>query len=450
MKKHLLALLLLVSPVMCASAAEAGSSPAEITPASGDTFVFLGDSITAQLLYTQYIEDYFYTRYPHLRLNFHNAGVSGDTTADALARFDRDVAAYHPKYVTVLLGMNDGASKQFEPALFDTYRTDMRTLVGKIKAIGATPILITPTMYDVRMAVKSGKNDSRGRGGYYNGVLALYGAWLRELAGDDGEPLVDMYEPINRLTLQSRKSHPEFSFTADGIHPDAGGHMIMASAFASDLGLPKCSSTIELARAEDGGAMAKATGGKVTDEHFTGEGLEFKFQPTSLPMPVPTSAKEGANLIPPGQRLSSEVLRIHGLAPGNYRLLINDNEIGVYAAAVLESELDLDGNARTPQNQQAGRVADLNAQRNEQVVAPLRDLWRAKKTLERTKRELAAAPADEALKKRAFSYERKLHDFDGQIEALDAKSKTFEDQIYQANQPQLLSFRLERVQTPKP
>ena len=44
----------------------------------GDTLVFLGDSITHQCLYTQYIEDYYYTRYPKLRIHFHNAGVGGD------------------------------------------------------------------------------------------------------------------------------------------------------------------------------------------------------------------------------------------------------------------------------------------------------------------------------------------------------------------------------------
>ncbi|MEQ9069919.1 MAG: GDSL-type esterase/lipase family protein, partial [Gimesia chilikensis] len=74
---------------------------------TGDSIVFLGDSITHQCLYTQYVEDFFYTRYPKMRLKFHNAGVGGAKAWDALARFDRDVAAYHPKYVTVLLGMND-------------------------------------------------------------------------------------------------------------------------------------------------------------------------------------------------------------------------------------------------------------------------------------------------------------------------------------------------------
>ena len=60
----------------------------------GDNFVFLGDSITHQCLYTQYVEDYFYTRFPAKRIHFHNSGVGGDRASDALARFDDDVAAF--------------------------------------------------------------------------------------------------------------------------------------------------------------------------------------------------------------------------------------------------------------------------------------------------------------------------------------------------------------------
>src|SRR3954471_20977458 len=53
----------------------------------GDTIVFLGDSITHQCLYTQYLEDFFYTRFPNIHLRIHNAGVGGDRASDALARF---------------------------------------------------------------------------------------------------------------------------------------------------------------------------------------------------------------------------------------------------------------------------------------------------------------------------------------------------------------------------
>src|SRR5690606_17316989 len=91
----------------------------------GDTVVFLGDSITHQRLYTQYVEDFFYTRFPNIRIAFHNAGVGGARAWDALQRFDHDVAAYKPKYVTILLGMNDGSYQPFNQEIFDTYMRDM-------------------------------------------------------------------------------------------------------------------------------------------------------------------------------------------------------------------------------------------------------------------------------------------------------------------------------------
>ncbi|HEX3872030.1 MAG TPA: GDSL-type esterase/lipase family protein, partial [Pirellulales bacterium] len=154
----------------------------KVTLAQGDMIVFLGDSITQQCLYTQYVEDYFYTRMPHTRLKFHNSGVGGDKVGDALARFDRDVAAYKPKYVTVLLGMNDGSYKQFDQAIFQAYHDGMLALVNKIVSIGATPILITPTMYDARAARAKVAPTNPERLEFYDAVLAYYGAWGREIA----------------------------------------------------------------------------------------------------------------------------------------------------------------------------------------------------------------------------------------------------------------------------
>jgi lysophospholipase L1-like esterase len=416
--------------------------PPKFVPASGVTVVFLGDSITAQCLYTQYVENYFYTRYPHLRLRFHNAGVSGDTTADALARFDRDVAAYQPKYVTILLGMNDGAAKVFEPALFDTYQTGMRALVAKIRAIGATPIVLTPTMYDVKATQLNPKPDSRGRGGYYNGVLAFYGAWLREFAGEESASFVDLYGPLNQFTQQSRKSAPDFTMIPDGIHPDAGGQIIMAYSLVSDLGLSKRSSTIELTRGAGGDAVSKVTGGKITDARYTATGIEFIFHPAGLPMSVPEAAKAGAALIPLGHRLSYEALYVHGLAAGRYQLFINDQPIGEYAADTLASKLELETNERTPQYQQAVRVAALNAQRNEQSVLPLRDLWRYRKIVQRIRNDLAVSPNDEAIQRRLAVHGEKLKNIEADATKYEAIGKALEDQIYQANQPQPLRFRI--------
>ena len=106
----------------------------------GDTMVFLGDSITHQCLYTQYVEDYYYTRFPNLHIHFHNAGVGGDRASDALARLDDDVLAFKPSYVTILLGMNDGGYRDFDkPARSRPTSRDMTAVLDRLAAMGPPP-----------------------------------------------------------------------------------------------------------------------------------------------------------------------------------------------------------------------------------------------------------------------------------------------------------------------
>jgi hypothetical protein len=68
---------------------------------NGDTFVFVDNSITDQCFYTQYVEDYFYTRYPNIKNRFHNAGVSGNVAKDVLNRFDEDRSDFFAYYTKI-------------------------------------------------------------------------------------------------------------------------------------------------------------------------------------------------------------------------------------------------------------------------------------------------------------------------------------------------------------
>jgi hypothetical protein len=79
----------------------------------GDTVVFYGDSITDHRIYTSYIEAYLLTRFPALDVRFVHSGWGGDTVAGGTGgslevRLQRDVIAYQPTVVTILLAMNDG------------------------------------------------------------------------------------------------------------------------------------------------------------------------------------------------------------------------------------------------------------------------------------------------------------------------------------------------------
>jgi len=233
-KQHLrLILLTLVAallPSLTAAADDLRSPVAKLELEAGDSIVFLGDSITHQCLYTQYVEDYFYTRFPHMRLKFHNSGVGGAKAWDALERFDRDVAAYKPKYVTVLLGMNDGRYQPYNEEIFQTYYKDMTELIARLKATGATPILMTPTMFDARAARMRNPKRNPASTALYNSVLTYYGTWLREVAVESGFGFVDMYGPLNNLTLGQRKTDPKFTMIRDSVHPDPPGQLVMAYA----------------------------------------------------------------------------------------------------------------------------------------------------------------------------------------------------------------------------
>ena len=272
--------------------------------------VFFGDSITHQRLYTQYVEDYFYTRFPNTRLRLHNAGVSGSVAWEALERFGGDVAAYKPKYVMVLLGMNDGNHEPFNQAIFDTYRQDMAAIVQSIQKIGATPIVLTPTMFDARVRRAIRPDADAESTALYNAVLAYYGAWLREVATEQGLGFVDVWAPLDNLVLEQRKSDPNFTLVPDSVHPDPAGHVVMAMAIIHDLGLPRQMSSIRITRSADSPQRVSAAGGQLSNLSWRDDGLEFTWQAECLPWVLPEEAHSGAKLTELGHCLSQESLEI--------------------------------------------------------------------------------------------------------------------------------------------
>src|SRR2546425_622917 len=104
----------------------------------GDRVVFYGDSITDQRLYTTFVEDFVVTRFPRLDVRFIHSGWGGDRVTGGGGgpidlRLDRDVIAYKPTVMTVMLAMNDGGYRAFEPRLFDTYSRGYEHIVQKVK-----------------------------------------------------------------------------------------------------------------------------------------------------------------------------------------------------------------------------------------------------------------------------------------------------------------------------
>ena len=87
-----------------------------------DRIVFAGDSVTDMgrqhplgeglfdnvgRSYVRILENMFAAFYPEVKLRITNAGISGNTSRDLLARFDEDVVSLKPDWVSVCIGVND-------------------------------------------------------------------------------------------------------------------------------------------------------------------------------------------------------------------------------------------------------------------------------------------------------------------------------------------------------
>lgn len=409
----------------------------------GDTVVFLGDSITHQCLYTQYVEDYFYTRFPNKKLRFHNAGVGGDRASNALARFDDDVASFKPKYVTILLGMNDGSYRDFDKGIFDTYQKDMATLLDQLAKLGATAIPMTPTMHDAR-AARLRSRAAEPRDTYYNGVLALYGAWLAEQAQVRGLGFVDMYSPLNQLSLRERKKDANFTLIKDAVHPDAPGQVVMAAAVINDI-CPKSPVSSIVIAAKDGKLAATAGNGKITDFSATDARIAFSFTGNALPWVLPPEAALGYKLTAAGHRNSNESFAARGLKPGKYELKIDGQSVGTWTDAVLGFKVELQENEKTPQYQQALKVALLNKEKNDTATRPLRNLWGSLKG-KRSQLAQLATKKDPTLDTKKAEFDKWLaNDFKTGVTKLNAAVDDFDARIYQAAKPQPRKYELVRV-----
>ena len=396
----------------------------------GDTFMFLGDSITHQCLYTQYVEDYYYTRYPTKRIHFYNSGISGDKASDALSRFEGDIADLKPNYVTVLLGMNDGRYLHFDHDIYGTYEKDMTTLVDKLEATGATLILMGPSMYDSRVSVKSpprwvaqNKDQVRQVTNYYAGVLAFFGAWVRDQATHRGHGYVDLQHPMEALTRQQRKDNPNFTMIPDAVHPDANGQAVMAFNILSQMNASKRVSNLN-ASIRRGEWHVAGGPGEVSEIEGDDSSVSFTFKAESLPWVLPPDASLGYKLTNAGHKLSAERLTVSGLKPGKYDLLIDGVKVGTYPHTRLAGKVELQSNDKTPQYQQALMVAMLNKERNEQAVRPHRGLWaKFRSKFLRT----GKVGTDE--------YNAYLPEFKKQVADARAKIAEYDEKIYAINQP---------------
>src|SRR5215467_13488577 len=161
-----------------------------------DRVVFYGDSITDQRRYTSFVETYVVTRFPKLDVHFVHSGWGGDRVSGGGGgpidvRLYRDVLPYNPTVVTIMLGMNDGAYRAYDPAVFDTFATGYKHIVDVLKRQlpGVRITAIQPSAYDDVTRAPSFE-------GGYNRVLIRYSDFLSQLASERALDVANLNTPV--------------------------------------------------------------------------------------------------------------------------------------------------------------------------------------------------------------------------------------------------------------
>ena len=156
-----------------------------------------------------------------------NVGIGGERTDQALARLER-VLKHDPDLVTIMYGTNDSyvdKGKTASRISFETYRSNLRTLVVELLRRGIQPVLMTEPRW-------SDKARPNGLGENPNIRLEPYVEACRAVAKQWRVPLVDHFAHWTAARKDGADLH---SWTTDGCHPNPAGHEKLAAAIAPVL-----------------------------------------------------------------------------------------------------------------------------------------------------------------------------------------------------------------------
>ena len=339
----------------------------------GDRVVFYGDSITDQRLYTTFAETYVVTRFPKLDVSFVHSGWGGDRVnggggGPVDVRLWRDVLAYNPTVMTIMLGMNDGHYKPFDQRAFDDYTAGYKHIVetAKRQLPGIRITAIQPSPYDdvTRPPLFEGG---------YNAVLLRFSDFLKQLAADQKLALADLNAPVVAMLVKAKDLDEAGAakILPDRVHPGPGGHLIMAEALLKAWNAPESVSAVEIDAARK--ETLRQVNAHVSELHF-GKGVSWTEMDDALPMPFDTRDATIALAVRASdftEALDRQPLAIRGLAAGSYTLSIDGDAVGSFTAQQLAAGINL-AELPTPMARQAAAVHALTVQH----VAMHQTRWR--------------------------------------------------------------------------
>lgn len=198
-----------------------------------DRIVFAGDSVTdmgsqnpvGESLfdsighsYVRVIENLLAALYPEVHLRVTNSGISGDNSQMLLARWERDVRALDPQWVSICIGIND-VWRQFDsPAIKEQtispecYRENVRKMILTEKPHVKGIFLMTPYYMEPNAS------------DFMRARMDEYGAICKKLAEEYGCIFIDLQAMFSKYCSVRHSSYLAW----DRVHPNQIGATLIA------------------------------------------------------------------------------------------------------------------------------------------------------------------------------------------------------------------------------
>jgi len=165
-----------------------------------------------------------------------NAGIGGNSTRDAIKRFDSDVLRHQPRVIIMQFGLNDASVDLWKtPPVTESrvplaeFESNLRAMIEQARKQGAKVILMTtnPQRWTTRLKELYGRAPFQPEDpdGFDAPVLARYNETVRQLAKELAVPLVDIHAVYPAFAARHNLTVDQLLL--DGVHPTDLGHQLV-------------------------------------------------------------------------------------------------------------------------------------------------------------------------------------------------------------------------------
>ncbi len=159
--------------------------------------------------------------YPAHNIQVINMGIGGNTVLDLAARWESDVLALRPDWLSVMIGIND-VWRQFDTPRqtelhvpLDVYASTLEELTEKTRPLVQGLVMLSPYFIEPDKAEPM------------RAMMDTYGAAMRQIAQRQRAIFVDTQAALDLLM---KDIHP-MNLASDRVHPNQVGHAALARAF---------------------------------------------------------------------------------------------------------------------------------------------------------------------------------------------------------------------------